>query len=288
MTRDAVSHPPHSLKQKVQLWEQTYQAQLTRVQQRILHEIGQELDYAYSLGIWRSDQTPEEIEQLVALRNQDKSQWPQEVNDYVQATRQYDTWILKAWQVGLADHPLVVEWVLQHRSVGSREILRRAKSEIDRGTQAPIEEGEADLINEVLQRHAVGESLRSVYRCLIEQKRLRISWQAFHKWVKRRDLTPSEPLALWCISQDVWEQVAILIEQYDPPRATGRPRIDPRVTLEAIVHQQRTGAAWHKLPAAFPDYRSVHRTFRRWQELGLLRLVWPILQAEWTDLAALH
>jgi hypothetical protein len=66
MTKDARRLPPRSLKEHVQVWEQNHEATLTRAQQRILHAIGQELDYAYSVGIWGREQTREEIEQLMA------------------------------------------------------------------------------------------------------------------------------------------------------------------------------------------------------------------------------
>jgi hypothetical protein len=222
MTKGTTRHPSRSLKQNVQAWEQTHNTQLTRAQQRILHTIGQELDYAYSVGIWRREQLPEEIEQLTALSTPDTSPWRE---DLALATKRYDALMLKAWRAGLSGHPLVIEWRLTYHSLGYRNILRRAKRGLERGTQAPSEVGEAKLIWEVLQRLASEESLRSIYRLLAEQKRIRTSWQAFHKWVKRHGLYPP-PEPLWRIPQDVWTELAPIIEQYDPPRATERPRTD--------------------------------------------------------------
>ena len=39
----------------------------------------------------------------------------------------------------------------------------------------------------------------------------------------------------------------------------------------------RSGCQWHHLPREFPDDSSVPRTFQRWVELGVLKLIWEKL-----------
>ena len=50
----------------------------------------------------------------------------------------------------------------------------------------------------------------------------------------------------------------------------GRKRVDSRGVLEAIVYRQRSGCRWNDLPKEYPDDSTVHRTYQRWQRLGIL------------------
>jgi transposase len=48
--------------------------------------------------------------------------------------------------------------------------------------------------------------------------------------------------------------------------------------LDAIIFRMRSGCQWNRLPRGeFPDDSSVHRTFQRWIELGVLDLIWESL-----------
>ena len=72
------------------------------------------------------------------------------------------------------------------------------------------------------------------------------------------------------ISDDLWhDTIHPLILQRDPPKSCGRKRIDPRRTLDGIIHQGRSGCQWNHLPPQFGDDSSMHRTFQRWVGLGL-------------------
>ena len=42
---------------------------------------------------------------------------------------------------------------------------------------------------------------------------------------------------IWEISDDLWETIKILLEEFDPPASTGRPRDDRRPILNAIIHR---------------------------------------------------
>ena len=67
------------------------------------------------------------------------------------------------------------------------------------------------------------------------------------------------------------------MEQYDPPKRTGRKRIDACSALDAIIFRLRSGCQWNQLPHEFPDDSSVHRTFQRWIRLGLFDHLWAAL-----------
>jgi hypothetical protein len=41
--------------------------------------------------------------------------------------------------------------------------------------------------------------------------------------------------ANWRAPDELWVVIAPILAAVDPPKVTGRPRVDPRVTLEAII-----------------------------------------------------
>jgi len=89
---------------------------------------------------------------------------------------------------------------------------------------------------------------------------------------------------LWQVPDNLWARLAPLINQFDPPRATGRKREDPRKILDALIFRFRTGCQWNQLPAYLGDDATVHRTFQRWVRLGLCERIWSLLVAECDDL----
>ena len=93
-----------------------------------------------------------------------------------------------------------------------------------------------------------------------------------------------EPLAtIWTVPDDLWARIAPILAELDPPKATGRPRIDARAALDAVLYRLRTGVQWNHLPAEFPDDSSVHRTFQRWQERGVFARIWADVLAACDD-----
>jgi putative transposase len=91
---------------------------------------------------------------------------------------------------------------------------------------------------------------------------------------------PSErkPLpTVWHVPDDLWEKIEPIFEEYDPSKSTGRPRVDQRAVLDAVIFRLRTGCQWNHLPKEFPDDSTVHRAFQRWVDLGLLDRIWALL-----------
>ncbi len=82
---------------------------------------------------------------------------------------------------------------------------------------------------------------------------------------------------IWTISDALWEVIAPILAEVDPPKTTGRPRVDARRTLDAILFRLRNGCQWNQFPERFPDDSSVHRTFQRWVRLGLFERLWATL-----------
>ena len=75
--------------------------------------------------------------------------------------------------------------------------------------------------------------------------------------------TQQKPLpTIWRVPDELWETIEPILQEYDPPKSTGRPRVDQRAAaLEAIIFRMRSGCQWNRLPEEFPDDSSVHRTF---------------------------
>lgn len=92
---------------------------------------------------------------------------------------------------------------------------------------------------------------------------------------KRRET--QELPTIWRVPDDLWNRVAPVLAELDPPQPTGRPRIAARAALDAIIFRLRSGCQWNQLPQEFPDDSSVHRTFQRWIELGVLDRLWAML-----------
>jgi putative transposase len=93
------------------------------------------------------------------------------------------------------------------------------------------------------------------------------------------------PMAtIWRCPDELWEKVALVLDELDPPAETGRKRIDQRKALDGVIYQLRTGCQWNALPREFGDDSSVHRTFQRWIRHEVLPLVWSLLVAECDEL----
>lgn len=97
--------------------------------------------------------------------------------------------------------------------------------------------------------------------------------------------TEEKPLpTIWRVPDELWEKIEPILQEHDPPKKTGRPRVDQRAALDAIVFRLRTGCQWNSLPSEFPDDSSVHRAFQRWVRLGVLDRVWAALVEECEEL----
>jgi putative transposase len=83
---------------------------------------------------------------------------------------------------------------------------------------------------------------------------------------------------IWECPDDLWGNVVVpVLEALDPRKPGGRPRIDQRRALNGIIHQLRSGCQWNHLPKEFGDDASVHRTFQRWTDQGVLTEIWAVL-----------
>lgn len=101
---------------------------------------------------------------------------------------------------------------------------------------------------------------------------------------KQRQEEPEALPTIWQVSDELWERISPIIMELDPPKQTGRKRINPRLALDAIIFRMRSGCQWNQLPKEFPDDSSVHRTFQRWVERGVFESIWAALVEECAEL----
>ncbi len=59
--------------------------------------------------------------------------------------------------------------------------------------------------------------------------------------MRRKRTKPNELPTIWRVPDDVWQQIKPLVDQYDPPKSTGRKRIDARAALDAIIFRLLSG-----------------------------------------------
>src|SRR5687767_5220174 len=90
----------------------------------------------------------------------------------------------------------------------------------------------------------------------------------------------------WEIPEERWGEIQALLQKHDPPRVTGRRRIDQRAALNAMIYRARTGCRWNKMPKHLPDDSSVHRTMQRWVKLGVFAEIWQIVVAPGAEASA--
>ena len=75
-----------------------------------------------------------------------------------------------------------------------------------------------------------------------------------------------------------WALVADIFEI----KGRGKPPAYPRrVLVDACCYVVRTGCAWRMLPADFPPWQNVYRTFRRWMAQGKFEAMHDRLRAQW-------
>jgi putative transposase len=89
---------------------------------------------------------------------------------------------------------------------------------------------------------------------------------------------------IWRVPDDLWAKIQPILDECDPPRCTGRGRIDPRRALDGVIYRLRSGVQWNQLPREFGDDSSVHRTFQRWIRLKVFDRIWAVWIAECDEL----
>ena len=101
--------------------------------------------------------------------------------------------------------------------------------------------------------------------------------------------TTPELDTIWEVPDALWDKIIKpVLDEFDPPKKTGRPRANPRKCLDGIIYRARTGCQWNQLPKKFGDDATVHRTLQRWEHLAIFDRVWALLIYHCEELGGVH
>lgn len=79
------------------------------------------------------------------------------------------------------------------------------------------------------------------------------------------------------LSDAEWERVKHLFPTAGAKKSTGRPTVDPRIVLDAILWIERTGERWLYLPTRFPPQQTCYARYLNWKRSGTLVRVRALL-----------
>src|SRR5688572_22043402 len=79
------------------------------------------------------------------------------------------------------------------------------------------------------------------------------------------------------ISNRQWKVLKKVLPQQ---RQAGRPPLNRRWIVNAILYVLRTGCQWRQLPSDFPNWKSVYTVFWRWRREGLWQQIHGALREQ--------
>jgi putative transposase len=82
---------------------------------------------------------------------------------------------------------------------------------------------------------------------------------------------------IWNVSDRTWKLIQGVLNLYYPLMRKGQHRADLRKVFDGVIFRLRSGCQWHKIPAEFGNYRTIHRHFQKWCELGVFERIWAVL-----------
>ena len=77
------------------------------------------------------------------------------------------------------------------------------------------------------------------------------------------------------LRDDQWNRIKDLLPGRDG--VVGRPAMNNRLFVEAVLYRYRAGIPWRDLPERFGDFRAVHTRFSRLAARGVLKEVFEHL-----------
>ena len=78
----------------------------------------------------------------------------------------------------------------------------------------------------------------------------------------------------YCLSYAVWTRVMPLLPAHRKRLKGGRPPMDDRKAMTAILYVLRTGCQWRALPRSLGAGTTVHDRFQQWVEAGVFKEMW--------------
>ena len=72
----------------------------------------------------------------------------------------------------------------------------------------------------------------------------------------------------------LWEHIKPLLPPELPRSRSGRPRMDDRKAMEAILYLLHTEFRWKELPRSMGASSTVNRRFQEWRMAGVFQRMW--------------
>jgi putative transposase len=76
------------------------------------------------------------------------------------------------------------------------------------------------------------------------------------------------------ISSELWEKMKSLLPPPKQKKKDGRPRMDDRKAMNAIVYVLRTGCQWNAIPKSLGASSTVHDRFQEWMIDSVFERFW--------------
>ena len=81
------------------------------------------------------------------------------------------------------------------------------------------------------------------------------------------------------LTDEEWNQIKSLVPKPKSGKGKrGRPALDRRVLMNAILYVVRSGGAWRLLPGDFPPWQTVYGYFRRWSQDWTWQFIHDVLR----------
>ena len=89
------------------------------------------------------------------------------------------------------------------------------------------------------------------------------------------------------VPDEIWKQIESLLPPEFPKPEGGRPRMDSRKAMEAILHVLRTDCEWNSLPGELGVPGTVYERFEEWRDAGVFQRMWKAGLLEYNELRTL-
>jgi putative transposase len=93
---------------------------------------------------------------------------------------------------------------------------------------------------------------------------------------------------IWQVPDELWAKIEPIIDEKDPPKPTGRKRVNARLVVDTLIFRLRTGCQWNHLPSELADDSSAHRTLQRWKKAGVFDAIWAELLMACAELGGVN
>lgn len=86
--------------------------------------------------------------------------------------------------------------------------------------------------------------------------------------------TIKESYARYSLTDEAYEKIRVYLPE---EKATGRPGMDVRLFLDALIFVVREGCSWRSIPSAYGKWNSIYKKFRSWESQKVFQRIYLCL-----------